>query len=426
ATVMTTQTEASPAIEPSPIPDTLVAASKQVKESNIEPFPSSASGVGTAIAGIGTRSSEPNQSLAGTSNKQVPAGAPEESKAAAPSTATSAVESSVAVAVAAQAPARTETKASGEVSRKVSPVATLPAAVPAAPRISAWSSPIVPGSASRRTLLVGGLLLAGMFLLAWAIAPELRGAFITRRYSHIQPLARPRTVESNIAPAENRFEISDHLLGGPRQVSLRLTASKPPSRVDAFGPAINLNGGASEASAYHRTEPHRESPPIAKLALESSLSPILNQTAEVSSPIIRKTPEGTEVPAISELWTTSAVSAEEPEASPIAADAVTTPAMEPVAAPEIDPIRQEQAIPYQTPVSAMDPSIAEAINDTPSHLPSATANEPLIPQITTAPTMPEHLETTAVPTALPIKTPTAEDASRPTSSMHTAVQLTFS
>ncbi len=545
ATVMTTQTEASPAIEPSPIPDTLVAASKQVKESNIEPFPSSASGVGTAIAGIGTRSSEPNQSLAGTSNKQVPAGAAEKSKAAAPSTATSAVESSVAVAVAAQAPARTGTKASGEVSRKVSPVATLPAAVPAAPRISAWSSPIVPGSASRRTLLVGGLLLAGMFLLAWAIAPELRGAFITRSYSHIQPLARPRTLESNIAPAENRFEISDHLLGGPRQVSLRLTASKPPSRVDAFGPAINLNGGASEASAYHRTEPHRESPPIAKLALESSLSPILNQTAEVSSPIIRKMPELTEVRATSELWTTSAVSAEEPEANsivaaaatpamesvtaseiepigleqaiaqmttpteesaakpvvaevamePVAAseiepireeqpiphetplaeeprtvavvaEAATTPAIEPIvgseiepigqeqtisqlqppaeepavnpvvaegatmlaiAASEIEPIGQEQAISHETPVSAMKPFIVEAVNDTPSHhLPSATANEPVTPQITTAPTMPEHLEMTAVPTAPPIKTPTPEDASRPASSMHTAVQLTFS
>src|SRR5207247_2651653 len=80
ATVMTTQTEASPAIEPSPIPDTLVAASKHVKESNIEPFPSSASGAGTVIAGIGTGSSEPSQSPAGTSNKQVPAGAPEESK----------------------------------------------------------------------------------------------------------------------------------------------------------------------------------------------------------------------------------------------------------------------------------------------------------------------------------------------------------
>src|SRR5947207_6513495 len=348
ATVMTTQTEASPAIEPSPIPDTLVAASKQVKESNIEPFPSSASGVGTAIAGIGTRSSEPNQSLAGTSNKQVPAGAPEESKAAALSTATSAVESSVAVAVAAQAPARTETKASGEVSRKVSPDATLPAAVPAAPRISAWSSPIVPGSATRRTLLVGGLLLAGMFLLAWALAPELRRAFITRSYSHIQPLARPRTLESNIAPVENRIEISDHFLGGPRQVSLRLTASKPPSRVDAFGPAINLNGGASEASAYHRTEPHRESPPIAKLALESSLSPILNQTAEVSSPIIRKTPEGTEIPAISELWTTSAVSAEEPGAGPVVAEAAVTPVMESVAESEIEPIGLEQAIAQMT------------------------------------------------------------------------------
>src|SRR5207249_9882882 len=346
----------------------------------------------------------------------------------------------------------------------VSPVIAQPAAL----HIGAWSPSAVSGLASPRTLLVGGLLLAGMFLLAWVIAPELRRAFVTRSYSHIQPLARPRTLESNIAPSENRIGITDHLFGGPRQVSLRLTASKPPSRVDAFGPAINLNGGASEASAYHRTEPHRESPPIAKLALESSLGPILNQTAEVSSPVIRKTPELTEVRATSELWTTSAVSAEEPEASSIVADAATPVmesvtaseiepigqeqaisqlqppaeepaavpvvaevatmlAMEPVAASEIERIRQEQAISHEAPVSAMKPFIVEAVNDPPSHhLPSATANEPVTPQITTAPTMPEHLEMTAVPTAPPIKTPTPEDASRPASSMHTAVQLTFS
>src|SRR5438876_721318 len=321
ATVMTTQTEASPAIEPSPIPDTLVAASKQVKESNIEPFPSSASGVGTAIAGIGTRSSEPNQSLAGTSNKQVPAGAPEESKAAAPSTATSAVESPVAAPVAAQAPAPTETKTSGEVSSRVSPVTAQPATMSAAARIGAWSPSAVGGLASGRTLLVGGLLLAGMFLLAWVIAPELRRAFstISRSYSYDRPLGRPSILESDIAPSENRIGISDHLLGGPRQVSLRLTASKPPSRIDAFRPAIDLNGGASEASTYRRTEPHRESPPIAKLALESSLSPILNETAEVSSPVIRKTPELTQVPA----------PAGRPGASPVIAEAATTPVMEP-------------------------------------------------------------------------------------------------
>src|SRR5438034_7386055 len=40
--------------------------------------------------------------------------------------------------------------------------------------------------------------------------------------------------------------------------------------------------------------------------------------------------------------------------------------------------------------------------------------------------MPDHLETTAAPTAPPIKPPPPEDASRPASSMHTAVQLTFS
>src|SRR5437773_4367082 len=136
ATVMTTQTEASPAIEPSPIPDALVAASKQVKESNIEPFPSSASGAGTTIAGIGTKSSEPNQSPVGTSNKQLPAGAPEESKeAAVPLIPASAVESPVALPAAAQVPALTETKTSGEVSTRVSPVTAQPAAMPAAPLI---------------------------------------------------------------------------------------------------------------------------------------------------------------------------------------------------------------------------------------------------------------------------------------------------
>jgi Tfp pilus assembly protein PilF len=513
ATVMTTQTEASPAIEPSPIPDTLVAASKQVKESNVEPFPSSARGAGTSIAGIGTRPYEPNQSPAETSNKQVPAGPPEESKdAALPSTTSSAVASPVAAPAAAQAPAPTETKTSGEVSSRVSPATAQPAAMPAAARIGAWSPSTVGGLASGRTLLVGALLLAGMFLLAWVIAPELRRAFssISRSYSYDRPLARPRTLESNIAPSENRIGISNHVFGGPRQVSLRLTASKPPSRIDAFRPAIDLNGGASETSTNHRTEPHRESPPTAKLAFESSLSPILNQTAEVSSPVVRKTSELSEVRAISELWTRSAVSAEKPGASPIVAEAATpvmepiaapeiepigqeqavaqdptpaegpgaspvvvaeaatTPAIEPIVAPdiepigqeqavaqvpplaeepaavpvvaeaattpemesvaasEIEPIRQEQAIPHQMPVSVMDLSVVEAIHDTPSHLPSATANEPVTPQITTAPTMPEHLETTTVPTAPPIKTPTAEDASRPVSNMHTTVQLTFS
>src|SRR5438034_5500442 len=364
ATVMTTQTEASPAIEPSPIPDTLVAASKQVKESNVEPFPSSASGAGTAIGGIGTRPYEPNQSPAETSNKQVPTGAPEESKGAAlPSTAASAVASPVAAPAAAQAPAPTETKTSGDVSSRVSPVAAQPAAMPAAPRIVAWSPSAVGGLASSRTLLVAGLLLAGVFLLAWVIAPELRRAFITitRSYSYERPLARPRTLESNIAPSENRIGISNHVFGGPRQVSLRLTASKPPSRIDAFRPAIDLNGGASEASTYHRTEPHRESPPIAKLAIESSLSPILNETAEVSSPVIPKTPELTEVRVISELWTTSAVSAEEPEASSIVADAA-TPAMESVTASEIEPIGLEQAIAQMTTPTeepAVRPVVAE-------------------------------------------------------------------
>jgi hypothetical protein len=100
--------------------------------------------------------------------------------------------------------------------------------------------------------------------------------------------------------------------------------------------------------------------------------------------------------------------------------------MEPVAAPEIEPIGQEQAIQHETPVSAMEPSIVEGISEAPSYLPSAITNESVSPQITTAATMPEDLEMTEVPAPSLMKIPTAEHASRPASSMHTTVQLTFS
>ena len=166
-------------------------------------------------------------------------------------------------------------------------------------------------------------------------------------------------------------------------------------------------------------------PQVPPLAEEPGTSPVIAGAA--TTPAM----EPVTIPEIEPIGQEQAISqvpplAEEPGASPVVAEAATTPAMEPVAASEIEPIRQEQPIPHQTPVSAMEPSIVEAINDTPSHFPSATANESVSPQVTTAPTMPEHIEMTEVPTAPLMKTQTAEHESRPASSMHTAVQLTFS
>jgi Flp pilus assembly protein TadD len=468
--VIASQTEGSPAIEPSPIPDTIVAANKQAERSAVNPpIP------GMEATSPGATAEPPaipasNESVAvGTGGK------PEKVPAAPVSGSSSPVESTAAAAspaeamIASSAPAgQNEQPGLGQTKAGPPAVATTPTTV-AQGRLPEVSQPRIGGMVSRQTLIVGGLLLAGIFLLAWVLVPELRRyTFNIPGYWRARSVARSRTFEPRIAPAEKAIALSNGFFGGPRQVSLRLTASKSPSRGGAFGRAIDLNGGASEAFTYQRMEPDRESPPTGEPVFDSSMSPIVKQTAEISRPSIRKAPELAEVRANSELRTTSAMPTEEPgtgsvvaEAAttpameplvapeiepigqeqaipqvpppaeepgeiPVVAEAATTPAMEPVAAFEIEPIRQEQAIPHQTPVSAMEPSTVEAIHEAPSHFPSAITNESVSPQITTAPTMPEHLEMTEVPAAPLMKTPTAEHASRPASSMHTAVQLTFS
>src|SRR5207244_729689 len=158
---------------------------------------------------------------------------------------------------------------------------------------------------------------------------------------------------------------------------------------------------AMEPVAASEIEPIRQEQPIpheTPIAKEPGTDAVVAEAATTPAiePIV-----GSEIEPIGQEQAISQLQppAEEPAAVPVVTEAATAPAMEPVAAPEIEPIRQEQAIPQQTPVSAIGPSIVEAINDTPSHhLPSATANERVTPQITTAPTMPEHLEMTAVPT----------------------------
>src|SRR5207244_4021540 len=146
-------------------------------------------------------------------------------------------------------------------------------------------------------------------------------------------------------------------------------------------------------------EPIREEQPIpheTPLAKEPGTVAVVAEAATTPAiePIV-----GSEIEPIGQEQAISQLQppAEEPAVKPVVAEVATMLAMEPVAASEIEPIGQEQAISHEAPVSAMKPFIVEAVNDPPSHhLPSATANEPVTPQITTAPTMPEHLEMTAV------------------------------
>jgi hypothetical protein len=148
------------------------------------------------------------------------------------------------------------------------------------------------------------------------------------------------------------------------------------------------------------------------------------------------------------------VAAPEPEAA-----SETVPAFEPVAAalesmpalePEMEPIGQGQPIPYQMSVSDFDSSTTEMTNPPVEHTVAPASadlsadaaiaglgalrqpvetpvyevvSEPTILQPTTPVIMPEPVQTPAAPV---IRTPTAGGAPQPASTMHTAVQLTFS
>jgi hypothetical protein len=142
-------------------------------------------------------------------------------------------------------------------------------------------------------LLFGGLFLAGVFLLALGIVPELR-----RHVQYLELLARrvfarSRSPQTNIVPSEKQLGIENHFFGGPRQVSLQLAASKPSLRRrgalplakagGAFGLPVDVNGGESEASSYHDTEPDRGSAPVVAEPVFETVGPVVEQRAEVSS-----------------------------------------------------------------------------------------------------------------------------------------------
>src|SRR4029077_17654902 len=87
-----------------------------------------------------------------------------------------------------------------------------------------------------RTLLVGGLVAAGVALLGWYFLPEIR-----RRAVHFQLPSFGRTATANgprmsevaisgVAPAQKEIKASPRFVGGPRQISLRLNASEPSLR----------------------------------------------------------------------------------------------------------------------------------------------------------------------------------------------------
>jgi Flp pilus assembly protein TadD len=455
------QAEGSPAVEPSPIPDALVAANKQAEKSKGESSATSAlvtnpPGTGTQTMTVGEAAGEPAAAETGARKEEAPAAAVSGSSSVGSITATA---SPAEAAMAAAAPAgQNEQVPTGETKPSVAPVVPTTLGAPI-------SQPGIAG-ASRRTWLFGGLLLAGVFVVAWVIVPSLRRryAFNVAGYSASDSMAP--SPKLGFARAEKKVTSGNGFFGGPRQVSLRLTASKPSLRHAALPLAkVNrsLDGLAdlaakeeAQASAYHNaelrklpplTEPFFESESVGPVveypaetlqqrepSFDSAVGPVIEQTAETLQPSVPNASEMVEVSAVSKLSGSSEITTEEPIEIPKPAEKIVLPDVATLTStePEVLPIEPEFALPHEDAVTSAQSPVAEAVTAPAPRIQSAISAEPEFPQTTTPATMPEPTQTPPAPITKPPTAPVSKPPAapvikpQPAAPMQTSVQLTFS
>src|SRR4029077_5048974 len=235
----TAQAEGSPAGEPSPIPDKVFAANSQSDTSKGEGLALSstvtAPSAGLDIASAGSTTGQ--TSISSSKDSASGTGAqPEQQPASVPSSGGS---DSVAAVAPAESPQTSP--APNEQSNQPAVVQTGASASPAVEAVPGKSAPS--GILARtRMWVVGGLLLAGLVILAWVTVPTLRRryAFNVPSYSRTISAAAPALFKprASVTPQKKPLQ-SNGFVGGPRQVSLQLKAAKPSSRHTAI-PSGNL------------------------------------------------------------------------------------------------------------------------------------------------------------------------------------------
>jgi len=289
--VIAAQGEGSPGVEPSPIPDALAAANKQAEKSKGEPSASSAVAPdsGTQTTSVAQTAEEPPVSASTEQTATETGVRPEEPAGAGVSG--SASEGSI-TATASPAEAAMAASAPAGQSEQATAADTKPSVAPAVPPVlgESISQPGIVGL-NRRTWVVGGLLLAGIFVLAWAIVPGLRRRYSFNIAGYLQPESVATSPRRGLAPAAKQPALGNGLFGGPRQISLRLTPSKP-SLIHTALPSVkstrsldelaDLTSKEAQVSAYHHAE-LREMTPVTEPFFESeSVGPVIDYSGEKS------------------------------------------------------------------------------------------------------------------------------------------------
>jgi Flp pilus assembly protein TadD len=353
--------EATPAIEPSPIPSTALALNKAPKQPNEtapqKPVPLSSPKVETPVASNALPSEtraplprEPEQSAQTQSSPpNVPAtSVTQESSANVPTT---------SAATAQQSP---PTSPRNSAANQVAPAdtATTPATVLAPATVREWSEPTfgerMASWTNSRTLLIGVLLLAATSLLAWVAISELRRRGNVSVYPSAAPAMGPRFDAVASAPrAEKKAEkiaAPARIVGGPPQMSVQLRASEPSVRRAAV-PFSKMNrpiAGAGTIAAENFVP--RETVPTPALTPEPFIVPApVSKVAEFSKPR-DVTPVIAPTPAAAPEW----------EFAPVA-KTESVPSFEEVApAPQEEPVWAQAPATFEAPAAVVEPAAFEA------------------------------------------------------------------
>jgi tetratricopeptide (TPR) repeat protein len=396
------QTEASPAIEPSPIPGTSVAKGKTGAP---------------AIAGMEATAPKADESLASAAVKEATSRAPQSLAAGSPAkpdeiptaaaptfspvveTPNAAENAPASAAIAKEQPAVPKTETSkttsqppAETKAPVVAEAKAPAAKPAESAPATVLAPArVESSRSKfdgQSLLVGALVLTGIGLLAWVFVPVIR-----RRGLQVPSFGRAAATTgpqlsgmelAASASAQKEMKVMPRVTGGPRQVSLKLKASEPslrravvplskPGRVFGNGNGNghgNGHGGAAVLEPPIEAKRQVVMPEPAEEAFESvgpvmeSVGPVMESVRPVMEsvgPIVESA--ATAAPVAEPEWVSQPVEIptfEMPQPMVTEPEPVVAPEPEPVVS-EPTPIISEPApiVPELTPMFAQMPIVAE-------------------------------------------------------------------
>ena len=479
------QAEGGPAIEPSPIPERVAVANKQGETAKTESLAFSDLAANNPSSGaegttLGTSSeqsavSTPSEPLADQTSAQPakmlsPGGLP--GAAASPS------EDAAAVAT-----GKAEQSPTAAIRPSPSAVGKTPTKILAS---DSWTS-VTGFVTSHRTWLVGGLLLAGILFLGGAVVSQgRRYTFTTPSYfsngSSGSPVSNPS--EPSILSFHKGISSDNGFLGGPRQVSLRLTASKPLMQRTAlrliesggaFDGLTDLRGTVPQTPVSQNAEADHKIHRVAAPILGAAAASVVAEASGLSSFSSTRASESGQTRAVAETVVApvvepvkgpqfGAIDQVQPDAHmppptgkpskiPAVADVAATPAMEPVAAAMAEPPAQEQAIP-QVPPPTEEPSALPVVAEvaaTPAMEPVAAAMaEPLpqeqaIPQVSANGMEPSTAEAVhEVPSYVPepvsspskiatpatmsetTETPLVAKPQPPPGTTHTTVELTFS